>query len=43
MESDRQKWNQKYWWIAKQEKDAQEKQLALQASSQSKLNNMVIN
>lgn len=41
LDADKQKWNEKYWWIAKQEEEAKQKLLAIQASSDNKLNNMV--
>jgi len=41
MDKDEALWKQKYWWIAKQEEDYKEKQLAIQASSDNKVNNMV--
>jgi hypothetical protein len=43
LETDKKKWNEKYWWLAQQAKDAKEKQLAILDSSANRLNNMVSN
>lgn len=41
MDQDQKNWQEKYWWIAKQAEEYREKQLAIQAGSNDKVNNMV--